>query len=325
MNQTQDSYRGALVGAGIGDALGATVDTLSRKEVKEKYGIHRDLVGGGHLKSKPGALSDDTQLMVSVAESLVEKGETDLRDIARRMREYHEATTGQRCAGPTTTAALDAIKPKGKDLFAAARKVWQAKGGDVAGNGSVPRVAPVGMLRRVLVKELVVDTIGVCRLTHYDPRCVDACLAFNFGISYLTSGKDPSKLLFKTWRFLMDSRMTREYREEVGEEEPEQDMVKALKAVNGLSYNDLCADGRAIETTQAAYWLLLEAIDFEEGLVRAVNLGGDAGTLGAMAGALLGARFGEQAIPERWLRDLKARTELETLADQLCKLGEPQK
>lgn len=325
MNPTQDSYRGALIGAAIGDALGATVDMLSRSEVKEKFGVHRELVGGGRMKFKPGELSDDTQLMVSVAQSLVELGETDIRDIARRMREYHENARGERGAGPTTISALAAIKPKGKDIFAAARKVWQAKGGDVCGNGSIPRVAPVGMLRRVLPKELVVDTINVCRLTHYDQRCVDSCLAFNFGVSYLTSGKDPSKLLFKTWRFLMDARTSRDYRDMVGEEAPEQDMVKALKAVNDLSYNDLQANGRAIETTQATYWLLLNAIDFEEGLVRAVNLGGDAGTLGAMTGALLGARFGEQAIPERWLKSLQARKDLEAMADRLCKLGEPKK
>jgi ADP-ribosylglycohydrolase len=124
--------------------------------------------------------------------------------------------------------------------------------------------------------------MDVCRLTHFDPRCVDACIAFNFGISYLTSGKDPSKLLFKTWRFLADARESKEYRENVRAEEevdPAQDMVKFLKAVNDVQYDDLRANGMAIETVQAGYWIALNAIDFEEGLVRAVNLGGDAATL----------------------------------------------
>jgi ADP-ribosyl-[dinitrogen reductase] hydrolase len=325
MNQTQDSYRGALVGAAVGDALGATVDMLSRNEVKEKFGVHRELVGGGRMKFKPGELSDDTKLMLAVAQSVVENPDVDLKDIVRRMREYHEKGGGTRGAGPTTIAVLSALKPKARDLFSAARKVWQQQGGDIAGNGSVSRVAPIGMLRRVLFKELIIETIDVCRLTHYDPRCVDACIAFNFGVSYLTSGKDPSKLLFKTWRFLTDARASKEYRELVGEEPPVQDMVKALKAVNDIAYNDLKPNGRAIETVQAAYWLLLNAIDFEEGLVRAVNLGGDAGTLGTLTGALLGARFGMQAIPERWLESVQNFKEHESLADKLCKLGEPKK
>jgi ADP-ribosyl-[dinitrogen reductase] hydrolase len=328
MNQTQDSYRGALVGAAIGDALGATVDAMSRSEVKQKYGVHRELVGGGRLNLKAGEAGDDTRLAYVVAKSLIENQGAEVRDIASRMVEYVNANGSGKGIGPTTRSVLGALKPKAKDIFSASSKVWQQHGGDIAGSGCIVRVAPVGMLRRVQPKEMVQETMDVCRLTHFDPRCVDACIAFNFGISYLTSGKDPSKLLFKTWRFLADSRATKEYREQVGEEDsvdPQQDMVKFLKAVNDVQYDDLQANGMAIETTQAAYWLTLNAIDFEEGLVRAVNLGGDAATLGAVAGALLGARFGEQAIPERWLDSLKMRPDLEAVADKLCKMGEPKK
>lgn len=325
MNQTQDSYRGALVGLAVGDALGATTDELSRDQVKQKYGVHRELVGGGRLKFKAGEVSDDGSLVVAVAQSLVEKPEVDLRDIARRLTEHHAKQGGGRGAGPTTVAVLSALKPKAKDIFSAARKAAQQNTSDTAGSGSIARVTPVGMLRRVLFRELVSDTISVCRLTHHDQRCVDAAIAFNFGVSYLTSGKDPSKLLFKTWRFLMDARTSKDYRDTVGEEAPSEDMVKALKQVNEIGYADLDPTGLAIQTVQAAYWLLLNAIDFEEGLVRAVNLGGDAGTMGAVAGALLGARFGEQAIPERWLASLQMRKDLEALADKLWKLGEPKK
>ncbi len=328
MNQTQDSYRGALVGAAVGDALGSTVDRLSRPEVKAKYGIHRELIGGGRLKLKAGELGDDTRLAFEVAQSIVENGEVDIKDIATRMVEYCAKESSGTGMGPTTKAVLTTLKPRGKDLFAASRKVWQAHGGDVAGSGSMARVAPIGMFRRVAFKELIQETLDVCRLTHMDPRCVDSCLAFNFGVSYLTSGKDPSKLLFKTWRFLADTRATKEYREQIGEEDsvdPAQDMVKYLKAVNNVAYDELQANGMAIETTQSAYWLTLNAIDFEEGLVRAVNLGGDAATLGAVAGGLLGARFGEQAIPERWLESLDMCSELEAVADKLWKMGEPRK
>lgn len=327
MNQTQDSYRGALIGAAVGDALGATVDELSRSEVKEKFGVHREIVGGGRLKSNPGDIGDDTRLSMAVAQSLNENAGVDLKDIALRLTEALNSETVGRGLGPTTKSALGAIKPKGKDIFAAAKKIQQQQGGTVAGSGCICRVAPVAMLRRVLFKELVTETMAVCQLTHYDQKCVDACLAFNFGVSYLTSGKDPSKLLFKTWRFLADTRESKEYRDCYGEEPlpADEDMVKALKAVNDISYDDLSANGQAIETTQAAYWLTLNAIDFEEGLVRAVNLGGDSATLGAVVGTLLGARFGEQAIPERWIASLSESAELEKIANKLCKLGEPRK
>jgi ADP-ribosyl-[dinitrogen reductase] hydrolase len=326
MNQTQDSYRGALIGAAVGDALGATVDRLSRSEVKAKFGVHREIVGGGRLQLEPGQAGDDTGLAVAVANSLAENAECDLRDIAARMVEYLKTDSAGHGLGPTTAAVLPNIKPKGKDVYSAAKKYHQQEP-DNAGSGCIARVAPVAMLRRVQFKELVDETIAVCKLTHADQRCADACIAFNFGVSYLTSGKDPSKLLFKTWRFLADNRESKEYREIYGEQPlpAADDMVKQLKAVNTISYDDLQANGQAIETTQAAYWLTLNAIDFEEGLVRAVNLGGDAATLGSVVGALLGARFGEQAIPERWLESLQGRESLEKVADKLCKLGEPKK
>lgn len=325
MNQVQDSYRGAFIGAAIGDALGATVDDMSRDEVKEKYGVHRELVGGGRLNLEPGEAGADTRLVMTVAQSLADKGETDAKDIVKRLLEAFGSDTTGKGIGPTTRAVLSVLKPKARDVSSAARKYWEQHGKSAAGGGCIPRVAPVGMLRRVQFKELVVDTIHVCRITHYDPRSIDAAIAFNFGVSYLTSGKDPSKLLFKAWRFLSDVRSSKEYRELVGEEEPKEDMVKSLKAINRLSYDDLKPSGLAIDITQAAYWLVLNAIDFEEGLVRAVNLGGDASTLGTVAGALLGARFGEHAIPERWLQSLSSCKELEEVADRLCRLGEPKK
>src|SRR5690606_14115961 len=124
-----------------------------------------------------------------------ENGDYDLKDIALKMTEYIKDESSGSGLGPTTSAVLPNLKPKGKDIFAAAAKYHQQN--PEAGSGCIARVAPVGMLRRVLFKELVTETIEVCRLTHHDQRSVDACIAFNFGVSYLTSGKDPSKLLFK--------------------------------------------------------------------------------------------------------------------------------
>jgi ADP-ribosyl-[dinitrogen reductase] hydrolase len=327
MDPIQDYYRGALVGAAIGDALGTTVDDLSRHEVREKFGVHREVVGGGRLKLQPGEVGVDTILALTVAQTIVNSPEEiDLRALAKALVDvFSNHPSAKTSAGPITHAVLSRLKPRAKDLFAVAQKVAEEMPEHAEGGGPLLRVAPVGMLRRLFPKEMIVDTINVCRLTHFDQRCVDACLAFNFGISYLTSGKDPSKLLFKTWRFVTEARESKEYRQMVGTNVPDTDMVKALKAVNKIQYDELDASGAAIPMTQAAYWIVLNAIDFEEGLVRAVNLGGDAATFGAIAGALLGARFGEQAIPERWLQTVKIRKDLEAVADQLWKLSEPKK
>ncbi|MCX7626026.1 MAG: ADP-ribosylglycohydrolase family protein [Candidatus Sumerlaeaceae bacterium] len=327
MDPIQDYYRGALVGAAVGDALGATVDDLPRHEVRSKFGVHREVVGGGRLNLPAGQVGIDTLLALGVAQSVAETPEElDPRAILKTLLDiFASHPDAKRAAGPITRTVLSRIKARTKDIYAVAQKVAEEMPEYADGGGALLRVAPVGMLRRLFPKEMIIDTINVCRLTHYDQRCVDACLAFNFGVSYLTSGKDPSKLLFKTWRFVTEARESREYRQMVGTRVIEPDMVKALKAVNKIQYDELDASGAAISLTQAAYWIVLNAIDFEEGLVRAVNLGGDAATLGAVAGALLGARFGEQAIPERWLTTIKIRKELDQVADKLWKLSEPKK
>lgn len=327
MDPIQDYYRGSLVGAAVGDALGATVDDLPRHEVRSKFGVHREVVGGGRLNLAAGDVGVDTLLTLAVAQSIAETPEElDPRAILKAILDVFTAhPEAKKAAGPITRTVLSRVKARTKDIYSVAQKVAKELPEHADGGGALLRVAPVGMLRRLFPKEMIVDTINVCRLTHYDQRCVDACLAFNFGVSYLTSGKDPSKLLFKTWRFVTEARESREYRQMVGTTVVEPDMVKALKAVNKIQYDELDASGAAIPLTQAAYWIVLNAIDFEEGLVRAVNLGGDAATFGAVAGALLGARFGEQAIPERWLKTLKIRKELEQVADKLWKLSEPKK
>jgi len=327
MDPIQDYYRGALVGAAVGDALGATVDDLSRHEVRSRFGVHREVVGGGRLELDPGEVAIDTDLALVVARALVESpDQLDLRTIARGLTEYFaNEPDAAKAAGPITRAVLSRLKPRAKDLFAAAEAVAKEMPEHAAGAGALLRVAPIGMLRRLFQREMTVDTINLCHLTHVDQRTVDASLAFNFGVSYLTSGKDPSKLLFKTWRFVTEARESREYRELVGTAVAEPDMVKALKAVNKLQYDELDASGAAVPLVQAAYWIVLNAIDFEEGLVRAVNLGGDAATFGSVAGTLLGARFGEQAIPERWREAVRIREELESVADALWKLADPKK
>jgi ADP-ribosyl-[dinitrogen reductase] hydrolase len=175
---------------------------MSREEVKEQFGVHRELVGGGRLKVKAGDVGADTRLVLAVAQSLADREATDFKDVARRLLEAFAVDTTGAGLGPTTRTVLSTLKPKARDMFATARKLWEQQGRNAAGGGCIPRVSPVGMLRRVQFKELVTDTINVCRLTHYDPRSIDAAIAFNFGVSYLTSGKDPSKLLFKAWRFL---------------------------------------------------------------------------------------------------------------------------
>ena len=106
MNQTKDCYRGALVGAAIGDALGSTVDGLSKFELKARHGFHREIIGGGPLNLSPGEVSGDTQLALAVAESVVEKESADPRDISKKLIETYSGLKDGSGLGPTTRAPV---------------------------------------------------------------------------------------------------------------------------------------------------------------------------------------------------------------------------
>lgn len=322
MTKTQDLYRGTLLGAAIGEALGATTEGLARQEIRSKLGSqHREIKGGGPFKFKAGQTGDLTALTLATAQHLIEAATTDPKELMKALASAE--------AGPNrddiTREALSNYKPRGKDVFATARKALETRKGSAPLAQGLPRLAPVALLRRLLFPELTSETILATQLTHQDQLAIDAALAYSFGVSYLTSGKDSSKLLFKTWRFVSESRPTALYTQTVGGENPHPDMVLMLKSVNDAQYDDLRADGNAQEMVKAAYWLTLEAIDFEEGMIRAVNMGGHNMLMGAIAGALLGARFGIQSMPETWVAAIDQRKALETVADKLCKMAEPKK
>ena len=84
---------------------------------------------------------------------------------------------------------------------------------------------------------------------------------------------------------------------------------------------EVTSGGYVLDTLQSAFWAFRHQDGFEEVVVAAVNLGGDADTIGAVAGALAGARYGASAIPERWLGVLHGRDELIDLADRLLELS----
>jgi ADP-ribosyl-[dinitrogen reductase] hydrolase len=80
---------------------------------------------------------------------------------------------------------------------------------------------------------------------------------------------------------------------------------------------------RALDTLEAALWCVARNVGFEAAVTEAVNLGGDADTIGAVAGQLAGALYGASAIPRRWLAGLPDEARLRELASLLHRAGDP--
>src|SRR5690606_39714 len=91
IEELRDRYRGVLLGKAVGDALGATVEFLSRDQIRATYGRHTEITGGGWLGLEPGEVTDDTQMALCIARSIVERGGFDDQDIARRFVDWYHS------------------------------------------------------------------------------------------------------------------------------------------------------------------------------------------------------------------------------------------
>ena len=299
----QDRFRATLLGLAVGDALGAPLEFMHAREIAERFGTVRDMIGGGWLNVAPGEVTDDTQMMLCLAESLAQRGTFDPDDVVSKFIIWFD--THPKDMGNTTQAVLTLIKNEA-NWRSAARKAHDLLEGKSAGNGSLMRVAPIGLLFHQNENLLIEASFTSSKLTHWDDLAAESCVAFNLILTDLLHGFGPDEAIQNA----VDKMLPRN--EEVAE---------TLENVRDKDFEELTPTGFVLDTLEAALWHLLHPETFENALIRAVNMGGDADTIGAVTGALAGAYFGLGAIPARWLETLQDREIIEELADRLYELS----
>ena len=82
MNTLHNRALGAYLGLAVGDALGATVEFLTAREIKAQYGVHREMLGGGWLRLKPGQITDDTEMSLYLGQAIIASGGWNLSAVA---------------------------------------------------------------------------------------------------------------------------------------------------------------------------------------------------------------------------------------------------
>jgi ADP-ribosyl-[dinitrogen reductase] hydrolase len=296
----RDRYRGVLLGKAIGDALGATVEFMSRSAIQEQYGELRDIIGGGWLTLPAGEITDDTQMAICIARSIVDRKGFDAEDISRHFVAWYRSNPPD--IGNTTVHALRQLA-EGVPWQEAGKNTHEAMRPRDASNGSVMRSAPVAMLERLNPDLNRHHSVDSSRITHANPLCTEGCVVLNAAIATLLNepNSDPVAVASSV--------------------AASAEMLNALDAVAGHSADTLNAGGYVLDTLQAAFWAVTRHNTLEDAVIAAVNLGQDADTTGAVAGALAGAKWGASAIPQRWLDVLLARDELIDLADGILDLA----
>ena len=295
---TLSRYRGALLGLAVCDALGTTVE-FSPPGTFEPV---TDIVGGGPFGLKPGEWTDDTAMALCLAESLVERQGFDAADQMQRYvrwwRHGHLSSTG-RCfdIGNTVRAALSEFERTGNPLAGSTSP-------HSAGNGSLMRLAPVPLFFGRRPAEAVHYAAESSKTTHGATEAVDACRLMAALIVAALDGASKNDLLDAA----LPHRPAK-LSAVIAEVANGSYKVRQPPAIQGTGY--------VVRSLEAALWAFHHSSSFEEGALKAVNLGDDADTTGAVYGQLAGAHYGVEAIPQRWRNVVAHRDTIEGFAARL--------
>ena len=293
---------GCAVGAAIGDALGMPLEFGPRQGVDQ---LVRDMRPG---RIPAGTFTDDTEMALALADSLLAHRPLDPADLAQRFVGWLQA--GPSDVGIHTRDVL--ARFAGGQPWDEAVRAVQGQRPDSAGNGSVMRCWPVALAHWDDLDRLLAGSRLQSRATHPHPECEAGSAFVNAAIYYLLRGAPRAEAVARA----LDAAAV---------PAPLRAVVEGAPA---RTREQLPNSGWVRHTLESAVWGLLTTDSFEEAVVQVVNLGNDADTAGAVAGALAGAAYGLEAIPQRWRQVLRGEwplgsgrvwreADLITLADRL--------
>jgi len=294
---------GALVGLACGDALGRPVEFLRSDAVAREHGRVTEMLADGTHGKPAGTVTDDTDLALRVARSLVACEGFDADDVARRFSAWLAGDPFD--VGGLTREAIRRYDD-GAAPAEAGRAAWAARPeGQNAGNGSLMRCPPHALAYEDR-ERLAAVAAAESAITHADPRCTESCVACCRVVRELLDGADAAAALAAALRGARERDAPSGVRERLAvAAEPE------ARPVNG---------GFVLDTLETALTDALTADSFEAAVVTSVSRGGDADTVGAVCGAVAGARFGADAVPDRWTDRVDETAALRGLAADLVAL-----
>ncbi|WP_375572072.1 ADP-ribosylglycohydrolase family protein [Seohaeicola saemankumensis] len=267
--------QGALIGLLVGDALGSQVEFLDPATIWARHpGGLRDLLPGGTWNLLAGQPTDDGELALVLARALVAGGGFDRDRVAKGYIDW--MASGPFDVGSTTAEGIHALAGRGKP-----KSVSQA-------NGALMRVAPIGIAAAGYPAKAAAWARQDAVMTHPHPVCQAASAAFAAAIAAGVAGANSHAMWAEAYAYAGEDAGGAEIRQAL------------LEAREGLPPNFTRNQGWVLIAFGNAFHRLWCAQDFDEALVETVMSGGDTDTNGAITGALLGAAYGRDAIPQAW-------------------------
>ncbi len=281
-----DRKRGCLYGLVVGDSLGAPVEFQSRGS----FAPVTEFRDGGPFNLKAGSWTDDTSLALALADS-IGRG-WNLQDQAWNYLDWWQIgrfSVNGECfdIGCTTRHSLSRFDETGDALTCA------DKDAENSGNGSIMRLAPVA-IKYCEDESLAQKARESSLVTHASEQCLSACEYLATVLAALIKGSSKEAALnipFKGLHPLVQKWI--------------------VEDKTYLNFDNIHGSGWVIKSLEAALWAFATSDSFEEAVLKAVNLGDDSDTTGAVCGQLAGAYWGESGIPQRWLDKLLRKDMIE--------------
>ena len=309
----------SIMGVVIGDALGCPVQFIDRSELVG--GPVEDMEGYGTYNMPEGTWTDDSSMTLALLDSIREKGEINLYDIMYRFALW--LTKGEYTPfgesfdiGNGTMAAITRYL-KDPDITKCGGTTERDNG-----NGSLMRILPACLYCYEMKKtgmddaEAIAVIHQVAGLTHNHLRGQIACGLYYFMICALL--EEDGMHMERLQKGLDRGFSFYENYPGSGKELSWYQRLRELNSFSNVEADDIRSSGYVVDTIEAAVWSFITTNSFKECELKAVNLGDDADTVGAIAGGLAGLYYGYDAFPKDWLAVIKKREWIE----ELCHLTE---
>lgn len=305
----EDRFKGCLLGAAIGDALGMPTEYL-RKEYLDKFyngkiaDFENPLSDSPCRHLKAGQYTDDTQQTMILANSLIKNHGFDMKDFAKDIGEW-----GWKCksekgynrfgGGTSISAALEIYA--GKDPI--------ETGVNSPSCGAAMRIAPIGLFYNKNNKRLKDYSIDASRITHKNLIAIDSAVMVSLIIASLINKKDPISSAAFANKNGIEYNLKKNVEHVIENSKTNPDEVAKF----------IGASENAIETVPMAIHCFLHSPeDYEKTVINAANLvPGDTDSIACIAGAISGAYNGIEGIPKKFLERVESKDELEKIARNL--------
>jgi ADP-ribosylglycohydrolase len=275
---------GAIIGSAVGDALGARFEfgpagTYSKQFPEPVVAGIGEMIGGGNFDWEPGEFTDDTQMGIVQAESILACGGIDGPDLFSRFKRWADVAKD---VGTQTSAVLRSRL----DWSEAALAYFRRHPNSSAGNGSLMRATPAAVhFARASEAESIEAAHQASLVTHGDPAAGWGTALFHVMIRAALHGDDPFAALDSSLKALP----------------PEQHRYVEILDAGWQPSQAEFGNGTVWTCLAQAVWAVrTHRTSFADAVTAAIDLGGDTDTVAAVTGGLAGALLGIQNIPSRW-------------------------